>query len=299
MAIQQLTLPGDIVKKHNDLVRSKINISSKTAARIIACLVAAVRHDDTQFKSAYTVPIMEYLPQDDSGSGNSYKLARAACKELVAATVEREWPDPDDPTGHPIFCAMPFFLSVKYRKGTVKAEFNPRLAPLLLQLHSFFTQYNLLEYLALPSLYSQRLFEILKSWSRLPEVVLPVAELHNLLDTPDSFRADFRNFRLRVLEKAHKDIQEKTSLRYDWTPIKKGRAVESIKFSFGNRRAIVQQKQEDQEKKSRLNTQRFTRAVNCSKSKSGHCIRQDNKPIICKLCMAFNICAEIRQKQSN
>ena len=215
MAMQQLTLPGEIVKKHNELVRSKINIASKTASRILACLVASIRHDDTRFKDAYIVPVKDYLPRDEDDKGGSqYKQVKAACRELIGATVEKEWPDPDNPDGAPIFHTMPFLTSIKYRKGNVEAKFNPEMSELLLQLRGFFTEYNLFDYLILPSAYSQRLFELLKSWAGLPEVVLSVAELHHLLDTPASFRADFRQFRTRVLEKSHKDITEKTSFRF-------------------------------------------------------------------------------------
>ena len=67
MAIQQLTLPGEIVKKDNELIRSKINLSGKTESRILACLVACIKHNDTQFKDAYSIPIKSYLPDDDGG----------------------------------------------------------------------------------------------------------------------------------------------------------------------------------------------------------------------------------------
>lgn len=297
MAIQQLTLPGEIVKKHNELVRSKTNIGSKTASRILACLVASIRHDDAQFKEAYIVPIKDFLPPDEGGK--SYRLAKEACRELLTATVEKEWPDPDNPDGDPIFHGATFFTDIKYRKGNVEAVFNPKLSELLLQLRGFFTEYNLFDYLLLPSTYSQRLFEILKSWSGLPEVVIPVAELHQLLDTPPSFRSDFRQFRVHVLEKAHKDIQEKTRLRFEWEPVKAGRSVESIRFMFGpGRRAIAEAEQQKakEAKKSRLATQRFLRAAECAKGKQGNCATQDNKPIICKMCVEKDFCADIRRR---
>lgn len=297
MAMQQLTLPGEIVKKHNELVRSKINVSSKTASRVLACLVACIRHDETQFKDTYTVPIKSYLPDDEGGK--VYKLAREACKELASATVETEWPDPENPGGDPIFHIMPFFTSIKYRKGNVEARFNKEMSGLLLQLRACFTQYNLMEYLTLPSLYSQKLFEILKSWANAPEVVLPVVDLHRLLDTPASFRADFRQFRTRVIEKAHKDIQEKTSLHFEWEPVKAGRSVEAIRFLFApGRKAIaeVEKKKVQEEKRRRLENQRFLAAIECAKSKKGECGTQDNKRIVCKLCVAKDFCASVRRR---
>lgn len=296
MAMQQLTLPGEIVKKHNELVRSKINIASKTASRVLACLVACIRHDDKQFKETYSVPISSYL-QDEGGM--IYRQAREACKELVGATVETEWPDPDNPDGDPILLLLPFFSSIKYRKGNVQAKFNPEMSGLLLQLRERFTQYNLMEYLTLPSIYSQRLFEILKSWAKTPEVVLSVAELHRLLDTPASFRADFRQFRVHVLEKAHKDIHGKTSLRFEWEPVKAGRSVEAIRFLFApGRKAIAEAetKKAQEEKRRRLENQRFLAAIECAKAKKGECDTQDNKRIVCKQCVAKGFCADIRRR---
>ena len=286
--------PGEIVKKHNELVRSKINLSGKTASRVLACLVASIRHDETQFKDTYTIPIKSYLPDDEGGK--IYKLAREACKELATATVETEWPDPENPGGDPIFHIMPFFTSIKYRKGNVEAKFNKEMSGLLLQLRQCFTQYNLMEYLTLPSLYSQKLFEILKSWANAPEVVLSVAELHRLLDTPASFRADFRQFRVYVLEKAKKDIQGKTSLRFEWEPVKAGRSVEAIRFLFAPGRKAIAEKEAQSlkdQKLRRLQSQRMMRALECARAKKGECVTQDNTRIVCKSCMQFQFCDEI------
>lgn len=290
MGMQQLTLPGEIVKKHNELVRSKINIGSKTAARILACLIASIHHNDTQFKTAYVVPIKAYLPDD---TGKSYQLAKEACRELLGATVEKESPDPDNPTGEPVWSGATFFTKIKYSKGNVTAEFNPKLSELLLQLRGFFTEYNLLEYLALPSTYSQRLFEILKSWSGLPEVVISVTEMHGMLNTPISFRSDFRNFRIRVLEKTHKDILAHTHLKFEWEPIKVGRSVEKIRFIFSSKKMSLTEKEKDkakQEKQVRLRNARFVRAVRCFEAKGKECKEQTEKRIVCKLCREMGIC---------
>ena len=293
MAMQQLTLPGEIVKKRNELVRGKISIANVDGSRILANLIACVRHDDTQFSDTYRVPVKDFM--SDQG-GKSYANIKAMCRELAKATAEIEEPDPDGP--HPIFRVYTFFSSISYRKGVVEARFNQEMQPLLLDLKRCFTQYNLLEYLTLPSLYSQRLFEILKSWANTPEVVLSVADLHRLLDTPPSFRADFKAFRVRVIEKAHKDIQEKTSLRFEWEPVKAGRSVEAIRFLFApGRKAIAaaeEAKAKDQ-KRRRLQNQRMMRALECARAKNGECVTQDNTRIVCKSCMQFQFCDEIRR----
>nr|CDL66215.1 unnamed protein product [uncultured bacterium]CRY93823.1 hypothetical protein [uncultured prokaryote] len=292
MGTQQLTLPGEIVKKDNRLVRSKLNISSVDASRILANLVACIHTDDKSLKRVYRVAVKDFLT-DTSGRG--YTRVKGLCRELAQVTVELEEPDPDGP--HPIFEIGTIFSRIVYKKGIVEAEFNGHMAPFLLDLQQCFTQYSLTEYLKLPSVYSQRIFEILKSWSGKPEVILPVSELHRLLDSPDSFQANFAEFRRRVLEKAHKDITEKTSFRYEWEPVKIGRSVEKIRFIFSSKKLPLAQKDQEkakEEKRQRLTNQRFLRAVECARAKGGDCRTMDNVRIVCKLCREKGICASIK-----
>lgn len=294
MAKDELAVPGTLVKKSNSIIRTRITVKSVEASRILAHLVACIRTDDEKLKEAYSVPAKDILPYI---GGENYKRIKATCKELAEAIAETEEPDPDGP--HPIYRARPFFTDIRYRKGIITANFNPLMAPFLLNLKKCFTTYNLTEYLSLPSLYSQRIFEIVKSLanSKDGEAILSMAELHRLLDTPKSSRQNFAEFRRYVMDKAHKDITEKTSFRFEWEPVKVGRSVEAIRFIFnGGRKATAQKEQEKakEEKQRRLQTQRFLRAVDCARSKQGVCTEQTERPIVCKLCREKGICASVK-----
>ena len=296
MAMQQLTVPGELVKKDNRLIRAKISISSVEASRILANLVACIHTDDKALKQVYCVAVKDFLTD---ASGRGYTRVKGLCRELAQATVEMEKPD----TGsHPIFQVGAIFSRITYSKGIVEAEFNGHMASFLLDLQQCFTQYSLIEYLKLPSIYSQRIFEILKSWSGTPEVTISINELNRILDTPKSFQTNFKEFRRRVLEKAHKDITEKTSFRYEWEPVKVGRSVEKIRFIFsGGRKALALKELEaaKEEKRRRLTNARFLRAVECAKAKGGDCRVMDNVRIVCKLCREKNICASILGSKRN
>lgn len=295
MGMQQLILRGELVKKHNELVRSKIDIGSVQGSKVLACLIACINNNDIEFKSIYRIAVKDVL--SDLGGG-SYRQIKNICTELRRSGVDFEI---KDPSGEPAFITVSFFSRIEYRKGIIEARFNtsdPLIANCLLNLRDNFTNYNLIEYLALPSLYSQRLFEILKSWSGLPEIVIPIAELHRLLNTPPSFRANFKALRVYVLEKAHKDIFAHTSFRYKWEPVKVGRSVEKIRFIFAEKRLPLAQKEQNsakEEKRRRLENQRFIRAVECAKAKGGDCSVMDNSTrIVCKLCREKEICSSIR-----
>ncbi len=294
MAGQQLTLPGEVVKKDNELIRSKIDIESVQSSKILACLIACINKDDTAFKNSYRIEAKDILSHY---GGKDYTRIKNLCLELRKAGVSFEF---KDDAGEPVFITVSFFSRVEYKKGIIEAKFNsqdPLISDCLLGLKSKFTEYNLIEYLKLPSIYSQRIFEILKSWSNLPEVIIRIDKLHHMLNTPISFKSDFRQFRTRVLEKAYKDIHEKTDLRFEWEPIKAGKSVESIRFTFGpGRRALAEAEKAKakEDKARRLLLQRMHRAIDCAKAKNGDCRVRDNKPIVCKVCRQENICASLQ-----
>jgi len=297
MAMQQLYLPGSKVKIHNDLARGRCSILDKTASKILACLISTIDSNDSQFKESYSISINNYFGSD----GEVYKRARLACKELITAHIEESWEEenPDNPADNMCYRMVPFLTSVKYKKGQVEVKFNPEMSTLLLQLKAFFTQYSLYEYLNLPSVYSQTIFRLLKSWSSLPEVILSLEDLHKHLNTPPSFRADFRNFRLRVLDKAHKDItgNPNSSLYYEWEPVQVGRSVEAIRFVFGKgKKALAAAAKEDAKKakQHRLTLKRRDKAIKCAKAKQGKCLSPDNQKLVCRECLQHDFCANVR-----
>lgn len=293
MAKDELSVPGTLVKKSNSIIRTRITVKTVEASRILAHLIACIRTEDEKLQEAYSVPAKDILPYI---GGENYKRIKATCKELVSAFAETEEPDPDGP--HSIFTAQTFFTQIRYRKGVITATFNPFMRLYLLELKGCFTIYNLTEYLSLPSLYSQRIFEIVKSLANVKEgeAIVSMADLHRFLDTPASFRANFKAFRIRVLEKAHKDITEKTSFRFEWEPVKVGRSVEKIRFIFsGGKKALAQKEQEKAkaEKRQRLLKQRFQRALSCAIEKGGDCRTMDNIRIVCKLCREKELCKSV------
>ena len=117
-----------------------------------------------------------------------------------------------------------------------------------------------------------------------------------MLDAPESLRKNFKEFRRRVLEKAHKDITGLTSLQYEWEPVKKGRAVVAVRFIFSRRRATpisTKKATEAQARNSARNNRAYNAAAECAQRKGQCCTCQDNKPGVCALCVKLGICKEV------
>ena len=247
----------------------------------MALLASKVREDDTDFQ-VYEIPITEVMPERGRG-GKDYREIELVVDKVMSRVLTIR-----DDAGRG-WTKYNVFSRCRYRPsdGILELGFHPDLRPHYLNLQKNFAKWNLLEFLMIPSVYSQRLFEFLKSWDDKPETTISLVDLHEMLNTPGSFHVDFAQFRRRVLEKAHKDITQRTGLAYEWEPIKQGRAVVAVRFTFAvNRSLPVAKKKIDDaiEKQSQRNNETFLAATACFKERGPACDGGHQKSLICELC---------------
>ena len=277
MAERQLPLPGEIVKKSNVLARARWPVSSVWEPRLVALVAARVRSDDVEFQE-YEIPIQEIIQEKQDGQ--TYQRVAAVIENLMGRVVTIS--DPAKPKSWKKYTLFSK-CELDSERNVLIARFDPDMMPHYLALSKHFTQYNLLEFLTLPSIYSQKLFELLKSWNDQQEKTIDLAELFVFLNVPESHRKDFAAFRRRVLEKAYNDINTRTKLRFEWEPIKQGKAVVAIKFIFSkNKRSTRTTKAV--EKESKQNNALFLAATACLKKKGGTCMHPSKKKQ-CTLCL--------------
>jgi len=271
MAQRQLVIPGPVVKKSNALARASWSVKSVYEPRLVALVASRVRVDDQDFQD-YEIPLSELL------GGSADGRTRQLVAEVVEGLLGRVLTLPR-PNGW-AKCNVFSWCEYDSKAGCIRARFDPGLKEHYLNLQSHFTQYSLMEFLLLPSTYSQRLFEVLKSWSSLPEAVIDLPDLFQMLDAPSSLQR-YPDFRRKVLERAHRDITSQTGLRYEWEPIKKGRAVASIRFTFGSRSAQASEKK-NQSKRSKDN-ELLKKAVSCFQKTLGKCTPNSGRK--CEICL--------------
>jgi plasmid replication initiation protein len=288
MAAIQLVLPGTIVKKSNVLCRARWGVESVYEPRLVALVAARVHVSDKDFQK-YEIPVRELLTEKNDG-GNTYDSIESITQSLMSRVLKIQEEGSRDYDLYNVFSKCTY----KDKTKTIIAEFHPDLKPHYLGLGARFAEYNLLEYMKLSSIYSQRIFEILKSWADKPEVTINIAELYEMLDVPLYLRKDFGNFRNRVLAKAHKEISAKTTFKYKWEPlakdgkeIKRGRPAVAIRFIFSEIRIEKAQKEEEKKEKAKIeqdNTSNFQAAIHCFGLNSAGRCRKDQKKAVCEIC---------------
>ena len=96
----------------------------------------------------------------------------------------------------------------------------------------FFTSYLLEQTASMDSIYSVRLYELLVQWRTAKKT--PLFELDKFRDQLGIEEHEYKrmgNFKLRVLDLAVKEINEKSDLKVSYSQIKKGRTITGFKFT--------------------------------------------------------------------
>lgn len=268
-----------IVKKSNALSRARWSAQSVLEPRFVALLASRINVNDEDFK-VYEIHISELGRYD---SGRDYDEVAQAVDNTMSRVITI--PEPDGWVKYNVFSRCRF----RRKEGILELGFHPDLKPHYLQLKSNFAQYNLFEFLKLSSVYSQRMFEFLKSWDDKPEVLVDIKELHEMIDAPVSLRKNFKDFRRRVLEKAQLDIHKFTALRYEWEIVKKGNKVDAIKFIFSRgKKAAIEAKRTsaDKEKDAKRNNDLFLEMIACHKKHTDKVcphVEKSKKCLLCKM----------------
>lgn len=230
-------MKNDIIRETNDIARAQIVpvANSVWEERVIAQVTAFNRALDKEFPE--TAFMIGQLIRGQKTSATKYRKIELACEQLIRSYFKIK-------KGHN-FELYPIFAFIKFQDGIIEAQLNPSLKPYYLELKSLYSLRSLPEFCKLSSVYSQQIFRFLNSWSGLPEATIPLKELHLLTTAPDSLKQNFKDFRKRVLEISHKEINEKTGLRYNWEAVKVGRKVTAIRFIFRLQKSDIEEPGEE------------------------------------------------------
>jgi len=127
--------------------------------------------------------------------------------------------------------------SYKYfdQEGYIKLSFSNIVYPYLFELEREFTRYKLEQACALRSVYSWRFIELFEQYKQTKWCKIPIEEFWHLMEAQDSYRQNFSLLRQFIIERAVKELTEKTNYDIQWSTIKRGRKVVMLSFNFQNK----------------------------------------------------------------
>lgn len=219
---------NNIVKKHNDLVNKARYSLSESGIKLISMIISMIRTDDETFQE-YHLSVNEFTALKGSTSKNDYEAVHQIIKELLSTPVR---------IGN---LQANFIASGEYKEGEAMAvfEISQKLKPYLLQLQKDFLEYNIKDILSLRSSYVIRLYElIIQKWKEYKHYnkqsgsytfELEIQNIRELFEIPDSFK--YNDIKRHIIDKAQKQFEEKTNIRFDYKEQKLGRKVVRIQIT--------------------------------------------------------------------
>lgn len=224
-----------LIRKSNDLVeaRYKFNIWEM---RIFTKMLTMIRREDEDFKE-YRIYLKDIIHEFNLQKDNaSYEWLKDGATRLMKKiiTVQRQTEDGEMEFQTPIIAGVDSFVNRKQAKY-IDISFHPKMKPFLLQLRSQFLMYDVRNILRLPSVYSIRVYELLKQYEKIGRRKIRVQELKEILGIEDKYKL-YGHFKNRVIIKSQKDLEQYCDIRFEFEEQKVGRKVDALIFHiFSNK----------------------------------------------------------------
>lgn len=220
-----------IVRQSNELIEASYKIATLGETRLIRLLISQIHPEDEDFKP-YRIRVSDFASMFglSDQDGRLYELIEKASESLtkrqIAIKNGKDW------------LYMSWLSSAKYKHGSgyVQLRFDVELKPYLLQLKGYFTQYKLENTFHFKSLYSIRIFELLKKEEFKADSqgyfkrTFEYDELREKLGIEKEY-SSFADFRRYIVATANKEISENSDIvitQIDYP--KTGRKVTHIVF---------------------------------------------------------------------
>jgi hypothetical protein len=116
-------------------------------------------------------------------------------------------------------------------KGIVSLRFDPAMKPFLLELKTHFTSIELSDSMKFRSIYSIRIYELLKQYENIGERTLGVDEIRKACGISNKLKK-YSAFKEKVLLMAQKEINANFDIKFIFQELKTVRKITSIRFKI-------------------------------------------------------------------
>ncbi len=213
-----------VIRKSNALVEASYRLYA-SEKRVILFLASMIQPDEEDFKS-YIFSIKEFAKIAELKHKGEYSEVKEITRRLISRVLEIQ-----TPTG---LLQTSWLSSAEYIEGSGKVilKFDSKLKPYLLQLKDRYTKYGLAQVIRLKSIYSIRIYELLKQYEKIGERSFLVEELRQKLGIEPGQYVNYNSLKVYVLTVAQVELKAKTDVSFEFEEIKIGRKVGKIRFSI-------------------------------------------------------------------
>ena len=211
-----------LIVKSNLLVEAKYKLTTNEQRIILFILSEKIRKNDIKF-GVYKF-YAEELKHCFGRGMESFERIVETIKKLRTRSI-KIWDGNEE-----IDTDWVSYAAFNWDTKEITVEFPQSMEPYLLQLKSRFTSYRVENIIYLKSLYSIRIYELLKQYLQIKSRTFNINELKEILCIPHNGYSRYSHFRIKVLDVAHRQINENSDVSFKYEPIKKGKKVVEILF---------------------------------------------------------------------
>lgn len=246
-----------LVTLHNDLVQARFSDSlTMNEQKILFAVLSNIEPPEFDIDNdgkrvikkpikeiePYRVPIKDFTEWLGFKDPN-YVAFKNTVKKLMKKLIEIQQPDGS-------WELFQWVTKSTYiaKEGIAEIKVSPELYPYLLNLEKNFTTTKLNVLLSFKSIYSSRLYQLMKKWEKIGSWKVEVEELKNLLGVPilkevngeKVFRlAQYGHFKQRALDVALKEVNAHSEFNVTMTEHKTGRKITALSFKIKKKKNIV------------------------------------------------------------
>lgn len=217
-----------LVTKSNNLVEARYHFSI-WETRVFTKLVSLIQPGDADFKK-YKLQIKDLVNFFGVNDNDAYVKIKAVPENLLKKVVTIPYNEDGEErflkTGLIAQATIP-----KKKEGYIELSFHPDLKPYLLQLKRTFLSYDIRNVLKISSVYSIRIYELLKQYEKIGHREFDLETLKVILGVSDKYKL-YGHFKSRIISKAQKDLKKHTDIYFEYKEKKIKRKVVSIYFTI-------------------------------------------------------------------
>ena len=222
---------GLMVVKSNKLIEASYRLSIQEQQLVLSCIAQIDSRKDISKQDEFRITAKDFSMLANVPIKNAYRDLKEASECLFERRLTFKSPSSDK------LLVSRWVSSVEYseKEGCVELCFAQKILPLISQIKSHFTQYNIENIANLTSIHAIRIYEICLQYLTIGSREIGVEELKKCLGIENQY-SEFKDLNKRVLKPAVDQINKHTDIKINLTTIRENRKIKSLKFEIESKK---------------------------------------------------------------
>lgn len=219
----------EIATQSNKLIEASYKMSVP-AKRVMLMLLGQIHPGQQDISGRVRIEASDYSKKTGVAINHAYADIKNGCRELMRTIIKTR--DPERKTTSE--CVVVSWMEYHENEGWLEATFTQWVAPFIHKLRKDigYRTISINEAVQFKRFHTIRLYELIMQWNTSGVRHIRIEELRRIFQIESKQYSRFADFKRWVLEPSVSEINAQQNWDVSWSPIKSGRKITSISFSF-------------------------------------------------------------------